>query len=235
MLNIYIQDNNVKDSQTLQFFIKKWSKYRHIDVQIAIETNEVTSPLQVIAQYDIVFLNVANANTEIFKMAKKVQEMNNFTNKIIFTTSNKELMVDAYSMDTKFFLHKPITQLQIFEYLDAIFADLLALKQSRILLKQNGETICLNINKIIFVEAQLHSVVVHLLFKKYVINYSISNIEKLLPSNQFIRVHRSYIINLSYFSKLKYPDVTLADMYKVPISKNGLGLLNKTLSEYYEI
>lgn len=58
-----------------------------------------------------------------------------------------------------------------------------------------------------FIHAEGNYITLHLDNKEYLIRYSLKMIEKELPSNQFIRVHRNYVVNLS-------------KIYSIDIAKN---------------
>ena len=49
---------------------------------------------------------------------------------------------------------------------------------------------------------------------------------KILPENEFVRIHRSYIVNVDKIFSIKYPDLVIEDKMKVlPIG----GLYRKEL------
>jgi DNA-binding LytR/AlgR family response regulator len=73
-----------------------------------------------------------------------------------------------------------------------------------IFIKENGLLSKVHQNDIHYCEALGDYVKVHLKSKTYVVNSTMKNIEdKLKRNKQFLRVHRSYIINLSFLENIE--------------------------------
>ena len=90
------------------------------------------------------------------------------------------------------------------------------------------------VDSIIKIEAQDDYVEIHTKNKKYLKNDTMNYLEKVLPPNTFIRVHRSHIININYINKIeKYGKeshiVVLTDGCIVNVSKSRIKELKKQL------
>jgi DNA-binding LytR/AlgR family response regulator len=84
-----------------------------------------------------------------------------------------------------------------------------------IFVKSNSRLVKLKTNDIYFVEALKDYVVINILDVRYIIHSTMKDIEKKLPSDQFIRVHRSYIVRLDKISSIEYPNLYLENDKKV--------------------
>lgn len=73
----------------------------------------------------------------------------------------------------------------------------------------------LNLKDILFVEALKDYVVINTKDKKYKTHTTMKKMMQALPDNQFIRVHRSYIVRFDKIYSVKYPDLTIEDQRKV--------------------
>lgn len=75
------------------------------------------------------------------------------------------------------------------------------------------------VDDIYYVEAELSKI--HLVTEKeeYVIPISISETEKLLEEDGFIKTHRSYLINANHIKEIKHRLVILDNGQELPISK----------------
>jgi DNA-binding LytR/AlgR family response regulator len=70
---------------------------------------------------------------------------------------------------------------------------------------------------ILYVVSDSEYVTFHMADKKIISNQPLKTVEKELPSNQFIRAHRSYIINKTKVTGLKGRDLYL-DKLNIPVS-----------------
>ncbi|MCB0801997.1 MAG: response regulator [Flavobacteriales bacterium] len=89
-----------------------------------------------------------------------------------------------------------------------------------IYVKSNSRLVKVDNNKIIFIEALKDYVILHTLTEKFTIHSTMKDIEKKLPDEYFIRVHRSFIINLKKISSIDSSFVMLED-YKKAILIGG--------------
>ena len=71
---------------------------------------------------------------------------------------------------------------------------------------------------LLFVEALKDYVVVHTRKESYTIHSTMKEIERKLSDRRFMRVHRSYIVNLNSIESIKYSNITMAGLEKeIPV------------------
>lgn len=77
----------------------------------------------------------------------------------------------------------------------------------------------INFSDLIYIEGQREYVTFHTLHKKITALYSLKDLEEALPSQEFVRIHKSYIISFRYLETLEGNLVTLSGV-KLPIGAN---------------
>ncbi|MGE4569444.1 MAG: LytR/AlgR family response regulator transcription factor, partial [Bacteroidales bacterium] len=77
----------------------------------------------------------------------------------------------------------------------------------------------INFADLIYIEGQREYVTFHTLHKKITALYSLKDLEEALPSQEFVRIHKSYIISFRYLETLEGNLVTLSGV-KLPIGAN---------------
>jgi len=77
----------------------------------------------------------------------------------------------------------------------------------------------INFPDLIYIEGQREYVTFHTLHKKITALYSLKDLEEALPSQEFVRIHKSYIISFRYLETLEGNLVTLSGV-KLPIGAN---------------
>jgi two-component system response regulator LytT len=87
-----------------------------------------------------------------------------------------------------------------------------------IFVKANSKLVRLRLNDIYFVEALKDYVVINSGEKRYTVHSTMKDIEKKLGDDQFIRVHRSFIVRLDKIASIEYPNLQLEkDKKLIPI------------------
>ncbi len=93
-------------------------------------------------------------------------------------------------------------------------------KSSRdfIFVKANSRLVKLNTKDIYFIEALKDYVVINTIDKRYTIHSTMKDMDKKLGNEDFIRVHRSFIIRLDKVATIEYPNLILEkDKKHIPI------------------
>ncbi len=84
----------------------------------------------------------------------------------------------------------------------------------------------INFTDIYFVEALKDYVVINTSDNSYTTHTTMKEMVRILPKKDFVRIHRSYIVNINKIYSIKYPDLVIEDKMKVlPIG----GLYRKEL------
>lgn len=100
-----------------------------------------------------------------------------------------------------------------------------------IFVKSNSRLVKLKTKDIYFVEALKDYVVINALSTRYTIHSTMKDIEKKLPSEDFLRVHRSFIVRLDKISAIEQPNLILENDKKViPIGGSYKDELSKRIN-----
>lgn len=84
-----------------------------------------------------------------------------------------------------------------------------------IFVKSKSRLIKLNTKDIYFIEALKDYVVINAASARYTIHSTMKDIEDKMPSDSFLRVHRSYIIRIDKIAQIESPNIILEDIKKI--------------------
>ena len=99
-----------------------------------------------------------------------------------------------------------------------------------IFVKSNSRLVKLKNSDIYFIEALKDYGVINALSTRYTIHSTMKDIEKKLPSDQFVRVHRSFIVRLDKIAAIEQPNLILENDKKViPIGGSYKDSLSKRI------
>jgi len=123
--------------------------------------------------------------------------------KVIFTTAHKDFALEAFELDAIDYLLKPISfqrflkAVNKFCELSNTEMELLNQSSGFLYFRSDRKMMKVFTEDIIYIESLKDYVVVHRQNNEDLkVKYTLSAVEKMLPSNQFLRIHRSFIISL---------------------------------------
>ncbi len=178
--------------------------------------------------YDILLLDVEMKNMNGIELAKRIRKDNNRA-EIIFITSHFEFVGEGYEVDALHYLVKPIFEDKLTQVLNKA-AEKLSVEPPAVIISCEGETIKLYESDILYVESFLHYVVIHAKEKEYKIKESISSFEDKL-SDDFYRIHRSYVVSLKYITKISRTSVNIGNL-ELPLSRGKYDDINRAFIEH---
>jgi len=181
--------------------------------------------LQFIAEneIDLIFLDIHMPDLNGMDMAKSLDNKL----EIIFTTAYSEYAVDGFKVNALDYLLKPLDYASFLKaaikaqmHLEHIKVGAENLKSSsnHLFIKSEYKIIRIEIESIQYIEGMREYVRIHLENSKPLMTLlSMKKIEQKLPSNLFMRVHRSYIVNLEKISIIERNRIVFDDIY-IPVS-----------------
>ncbi len=178
------------------------------------------------AEYDILFLDIEldcpEQGMDGMGMARRIRGMEDIKQPIIvFVTGYEKYVYDAFDVGAFQYLLKPVDEQKFAEVFQRAVKQAVsdAEQGKKVLVVQYGSTgKTIPLNDIYYMESQNHKIAVH--FKDGVLEYyaKIGDLEEELQG-QFCRIHKGYLINLSYVDEYNKSEVTLTNGDKLLISK----------------
>ena len=172
-------------------------------------------------QVDLIFLDIEMPVLNGFEL---LDVLNNKP-QIIFVTGKTEYAFKAFNYDATDYLHKPITRERFNVSVDK------ALEQHRltqdfneeegehIVVKSNLKKRKVYIKDIKWIEALGDYVKLVTEENSLVVLSTMKSFEKELPENKFLRIHKSYIVNLDKIDRFNSKNVEVG-AYEIPLSRN---------------
>lgn len=143
---------------------------------------------------------------------------------VIFTTAFKDFAVEGFNVDAIDYLLKPFDYARFLkavykakEYLEFISSKDLEL--SSIFVKVNYELMKINLKDIDLIEALDDYIKIHIKPHPVLTLMTLKGIQEKLPSKEFIRVHRSYIVPVNKIERFNRQKITVAGK-EIPVGSS---------------
>lgn len=144
---------------------------------------------------------------------------------IIFTTAYPEFALEGFELDVVDYLLKPISFSRFLKAAEKAQAYHLArtreinVSQEFFFIKCNGRIEKVMLSDMVYIEAMANYVILYTTQKKYVSYLTFSGIEEQLPSELFVRIHKSFLVAVSAIQTIDGNEV-ITSLMRLPLSKN---------------
>jgi DNA-binding LytR/AlgR family response regulator len=174
---------------------------------------------------DVLFLDVEMPGATGFDLLDQL----GYSPKVILTTSKPEYAYNAFEYHVVDFLKKPFTYQRFLEALQKVAVQentanagspngITTNSDNHIFIKSDGKLVRLNNEDILYIESMGDYVKFVTTEKKYITHNTIKALEEKVNKNCFMKVHRSYIINLTKIDDIRENDLFIKGI-EIPISK----------------
>ncbi len=198
---------------------------------------------------DLVFLDIKMPKLNGFELLELIE------NKplIIFSTAFDDFAIQAFEKNAIDYLLKPFSKERFRKSIEKVrekwnsthtknqyaeeiieFSKNAQGTLNRIAIKQNSKIVIVPSDEITHIEAQDDYVFIHTEKNRYLKHERMKYLEAHLDSSVFLRVHRSYIVNINFIDKIELYEkdsyqLTLTSKNTVKVSKSGYKLLKAKL------
>ena len=227
MIRILLCDDDTVFLERMRTEIRAVLSKAHVGAVIHTATCAEDIPEELFVSCDLCFLDIDFSGKRYTGMdiAKEIRRVNQNAI-IIFLTNYIEYAPQGYEVQAFRYVLKSDVHPKLEQYLlEAI--NKLSVQRESIQVRISGEPITLYLENIIFVEAMAHSSIIHAKNgddedggpKVYKLYTSLSSMEGLLSDRGFLRIQKSYLVNMRKIKKLRCSEVTLDDGTTLPVSE----------------
>ncbi|MFT4015763.1 MAG: LytTR family DNA-binding domain-containing protein [Agriterribacter sp.] len=186
--------------------------------------NQPTEALRYLKKFpvDLLFLDVNMPSLNGIDLYKSIQQ----ETMVIFTTAYSEFAVEGFNLNAVDYLLKPFTFkrfLQAAEKAQDYYAYQLQKQKTEaqyLFIRADYSLVKIDIKNIQYIEGYDDYLKIHMEDQRPIITrMTIKNILEKLPENNFIRIHRSYVIPLDKVSSLRNKMVSVGEI-KLPLGNS---------------
>ena len=222
MIKIALCDNEPAALNELLALLDQYRTQRGRELVPTIFYN----PLDLLAEmergtrFDVLLLDIIMPGENGIETANEIRRFDNDV-KIIFLTSSSEFAVQSYTVNAFHYQLKPIQADRFFPVLDSVFDSCAWERANSILLHHKGGITRMEPKQIEFCEVNHRTLFIHLVSGKVLESTGILDKmeEQLASFGCFLRVHRSYLVNLDYIQNVSHRSITMSCQAEIPVPR----------------
>ncbi|MCX6182931.1 MAG: LytTR family DNA-binding domain-containing protein [Bacteroidetes bacterium] len=216
-MNCLIVDDDRGSAKLIENYISK-TNFLNLSATCtsAIEAREFLADNAI----DLIFLDIEMPEMSGLDLAETIDK----NTQVIFMSAQATYAVKAFEIDVTDYLHKPISYNR---FLDSVQRakrkkDENAVNEIKsrdhIFVKTDHQLVKIRYNDIKWIEAMSDYVMIYTLSSRYIVLSSLKSIEEKLPPKQFLRSHRSFVVNVDRITSIDDSTVLIEDK-SIPLGK----------------
>ena len=179
-------------------------------------------------EIDLIFLDIQMPNISGLEFIRSIKN----PPMIIFTTAFSNYAVDGFNLDAVDYLVKPFSFERFFKAVNKAY-EIFSLRENKnpvpkdlqrevrenikyLMVKVEYTTVKLDLNLIRYIEGLKDYIKIYVDKKPILTKSTLKNIEQRLPSDEFVRVHKSYIVAFSRIDYIENNRIVI-DEKRIPI------------------
>lgn len=215
------------------------------EIEIMAECSDGFEGMKAIQQHqpDLIFLDVQMPKINGFELLELIDNPPN----IIFTTAFDEYALKAFEANAIDYLLKPFNKDRFDKAIQKFKSNAIVkinteqiqynnngVSQQRVVVKADGKIKIIPTQEIQYIEANGDNVKIMTSEGSFSKNKTMSFFEQQLSGNDFVRIHRSYLVNVSLVTRIDAYDkeshlAVLSSGIQLPVSKSGYQKLKEIL------
>ena len=206
----------ILDDEPLAVELLKSYADKQLQLEVVLATTDVFEVIQYLQKQtvDLIFIDIQMPELS----GIQVMQMFNKDNYFIVTTAYTNYTLESYDYRVVDYLLKPISFDKFHKSVQK-FTDFVTLEtHNHLFVKVDGRQVKINPKDIIFIEGLSDYIRIHLLNERLIVLDNLKDFINKLPSKEFMRIHKSYIIQLD---KIKSIDGNMIyhDLGSTPIGE----------------
>ncbi|RKI39054.1 DNA-binding response regulator [bacterium D16-51] len=227
MLSIAVCDDEITECQKLSVKIQEMLLEMKMPCIIRQFYNG-NKLLDAIEGFDIIFLDILMSGANGLETAK-IFRKRAFDKILIFVSSSRDYVFDAYDVEAYHYLVKPVEDRKLKKVLQGAVHKTEKQPNDFLLVSRNGELKKLFLQDVCYFEIRGRILSAHK--KDGILDFyeQIGILEKKLSGKGFFRCHKSYLVNLKYVDGYTKQDILLENGERIVVSKRRLEQFRKEL------
>jgi DNA-binding LytR/AlgR family response regulator len=175
----------------------------HPAVEVVGEAASAAEALELAPACDVLFLDVEMPGASGLDLAR-VSRDRSVPPAVVFVTAHAAYAVDAFAVEAFDYLLKPVEPDRLARVVERLAArQTMPTKAKKIPVVVGGAVEFVDQNEVHYIRAEGDYSRVHTFDRAYLSTASLRELENVLPADRFLRIHRSFLVNLAKVSSVR--------------------------------
>ena len=209
----------------------------HPEVEVVGEAATAVEALKLASAvpYDVVFIDIEMPGLSGLDAARLVHGRAGAP-QLVFVTAHEQYAIEAFAVEALDYLLKPVDPERLAQVVRRLGKRPAPAPVEKIPVVRGGETVLLDWDDVHYAQADGDYSRVHTYDRSYLCTRSLRELEETLPVDRFVRIHRSYLLNLERLARVELDArenriAILTEGSRLPVSRAGYVRLTALLGQ----
>lgn len=180
---------------------------------------------------DLLFMDILLSTLDGVQTSRQIRERDPYV-QIVYVTQSDRFALDGYDVWAAGYLVKPIQPLRFREVMDRAVGQVLQQEHDILVLMHHTKLQRIDIRHIFYVESHKNNLLIHTQDGNLITKGKLDDFESKLPEDTFIRIHKSYLVNIRFIRQHVKNEVQLVTGQYLPISRSHAETVRASLVDY---
>lgn len=233
MYKIAICDDNEADIRLLRSYLETSALASELSVSTFRDGAELAAFYKEKGCFDLIILDMMMDRMNGIEAAEEIRKVDESV-AILIVTATVEYAIDGYKINAVRYIVKPVEQTSFLRLVETLCMDI---RKKRDLFytfpSKNGTTV-IPMEDIYYFESELRSICVVSKQGRHTFTGRISSVEEQTVGHGFVRIHKSFIVNMKHIHNIYKDSITLDTGDTIPLSHHRHKEVNQKFLEYME-
>ncbi len=232
MIKIAIIDNDLKSVKRVERVVEEaFSKYNEA-VKLCVFENPLNFLTDYDSSYDLVVSEMEYPHTNGIDVVTKLRRVDEQVCVVFFTECTK-YAIHGYTVCALDYLLKKYEDKLLVERFSRLYEWILKNKNEHsLVIVQEGVYHKIPIRSVKYVEVNSHVLSYHTANGKLVVRGNLNDVADQLKEHDFVRIHKSYIVNMAEITSIDKKQVTVSTGDELPLSRSNRNEIISTVFDY---
>lgn len=235
MIKIAFCDDDLSVLDEIRELLDRYRVERNQEIDYRAFHNQLDllSAIDSGVRFDILLLDIIMPGGTGIDAAMEIRKYDSNV-KILFLTSSTEYAVQSYAVGAFFYQLKPIWAESFFNLMDNVLGVCEKEQTNSLILRCKNGITRIELKQLEYCEVLHRTLFIHLTGGKVLESIgSLNKLSELLePYGNFLRIHRSYLINLEYVQNLSSRAITMSCETEIPVPHGKYNEIKDAFLEY---
>ncbi len=235
MIKIAFCDDDLSVLDEMKTLLEQYRIKRSQEIAYAAfhSSLELMTEIEKGIRFDVLFLDVIMPGGNGIHIAQEIRKYDTAL-KIIFLTSSSEFAVQSYTVGAYYYQMKPILEEGFYALLDAVISNCKREQQCGLVLRCKSGITRIDLDRLEYCEVMGRTLLFHM--ENKTVLESTGKLDELCSQlaqyENFLRPHRSFLINMEYVQNISYKAITMVNLAQIPIPHGKCSEIKNTYLKY---
>ena len=215
-MQVALCDDEQQQLDLLEGFLRAYEATHGLELTIT-RFSSGESLLDSSKYFEVIFMDIyldGLPGTEVIRRLKKEAQ-------VIFTTTSREHAIEAFGLGAIHYLLKPLEQSAVWEAMNRCLTRLGKISKPALLIQSSQGNIPIPTETITYIEVFDKLCIIHTIKQQFQTYTSLNTLFEQLDRYQFLRPHRSFVVNMEYIGSFLPGKLILKDGTEISLSRNN--------------